>query len=199
MVLPDVIERHITKDFEKNTVESVVADPVTCLFYSFCTPCSIYAQRLELLDLTGEPYVCCAGAWPCCGFEKPVQDRTWLLAEACCLSGCAQAGNRLMTQTRLNRRNSEVDNFFKCCHTCVEWEFKLFRLCTECSDEQEKIAKGACCVLPCTHCQNAVSIRETKKESYEGPSSNLIEELPVHFTSAGLRKPADAPSQMQPM
>jgi hypothetical protein len=201
MVLPETIERHLKEDFDKGAIESIATDPMQCVFYCCCQPCAVYAQRQDMLQITGEPYVCCAGVFPCLGFEKPVTERAWLMAEACCCLGCAQAGNRFMVQTRLNRRNSKLDHLLKIFNEVVSCEFMLLRLCTECSNEREDICKGACCVCPCTHCQNAVVISEYKngKKTYETPSNDLIEELPVHFTSAGLRKAAEAPVQMQPM
>lgn len=201
MVLPDEIERHITNDFQKNSIESMTADPFNCLFFTCCQPCAIYAQRQEIIELTGEPYVCCGGIWPYCGFEKPAPNRNWLIAEACCCTGLALAGNRVLVQTRLNRRNSDIDNAVKICNECVTCEFWMFRHCMECSKEREIICKAACCVCPCTHCQNGITLAEVKtsKDPYNGPATGLIEELPVHFTNAGLRKPAEAPTQMAPM
>lgn len=201
MVLPEDIERHITNDFSHGTVASIVSNPGHCCFFWCCAPCAIYAQRQEMLQMTGEPYVCCAGVCPCLGFEKPVEERAWLIAEVCCCPGFALAGNRFMVQTRLNRRNSKLDSCLKIFNEVVTCEFAILRLCFDCSKERENIVKGACCVCSVTHCQNAAEISDFKngKFAYQPPSPGLVAELPVHFTSAGRPKEANAPVQMQPM
>lgn len=73
-VLPNEIERHITIDFSKGQIAAIVTNPLDCCFFYCCAPCAVYSQRRDLLELTGEPYVCCAGTCPCLGFEKYMAD-----------------------------------------------------------------------------------------------------------------------------
>eukprot|EP00392_Amoebophrya_sp_AT5.2_P006161 g6171.t1 len=87
-------------------------------------PCvAVYTQRKELLQVTGEPYVCCGGMFPC-GPCKDPQDESCLFCEsskylpemppqkcrfaplqfceAGCCPYCGIVGNRYLVQTRFS-------------------------------------------------------------------------------------------------
>lgn len=200
MPLTTDVEQHLTGHFNHGPISSVCANPGACCFFYCCTPCSIHAQRKDILAITGEPYVCCGGTWPCCGFDKPRSSSACLIAEVCCMPGMALAANHFLVQTRFNKRNSSLDNCCKIGNVCVTCDFCILRLCCNCSKEAENLVKGATCICPCAHCQNADAISEFKsgKIEYRGPPAALINELPNHFTTVG-RGPAVAPVQMKPM
>ena len=188
MPLPNSIERHLTGEFKKGQLGACCSVPGECCYFFCCPNCAVYSQRRRLLDITREPYVCCAGTWPCCGFEKPKDDGC-LIVEACCLPGMTIAGNRFMMQTRFNKRNSGcVDSCGKICHICVACECCIARICCECSKEREDILKSASCVCQNAHCQNAAELDliERQKTPYGGPQRGVIQELPVHFENAGI-------------
>jgi hypothetical protein len=187
MPLPNNIERHLTGEFKHGQLNAWCSVPGECCFFCCCTPCAIYAQRKRMLDITKEPYVCCAGVWPCCGFERP-RDECCLVAEACCLPSLAIAGNRFMMQTRFNKKNSGcVDSLGKICHICVACECCVARICCECSQEREDIMKSAACVCTNSHCQNASELDNIDVTvSYAGPPRGVVQELPVHFFNAGV-------------
>ena len=188
MPLPESIERHLTGEFKHAQLSSWCSVPGECCFFCCCPNCAIYAQRKRMLDITGEPYVCCAGVWPCCGFEQP-RDDVCLIAEACCCASMAMAGNRFMMQTRFNKRNSGcVDSCGKICHICVACECCIARICCDCSKEREDILKSASCVCTNGHCQNSSELDYIQEQNiaYGGPPRGVIQELPRHFQHAGI-------------
>lgn len=197
MPLPSDLERHITGEFTYGSLQSLCVSPCQCVFFCFLTPCAIFAQRRRLLAITKEPYVCCAGTRPFCGFQKERSD-CWLIAEVCLFPHLALAGNRFMVQTRFNKRNSGLDNVLKIFHCCVSFEFCLARICCTCSTERENICKSAECVGPCSFCQNAAEIDTmvSNGEVYSHPPYGVIMELPVHFQNAGFHDDS-APTQQR--
>ena len=199
MPIPADLDAHLTGEFKTGMIGSLCADPATCCFAYCCMPCALYSQRKELLDLTGEPYVMCAGTWPCCGFEKPCPDNL-LCVEACCLAGGAMSGNRFMVHSRLNIKNTSIENLLQVFNLCVTCQFFLLRLCLPCTKEQEDLVKSSCCGCPCMHCQNSVEIDAFRRagKPYGGPPDALMAALPKHFATIG-RTPAAAPTQMKPM
>lgn len=191
MPLPQDIERHITGEFNHGTVDAIMSDPLQILTFCCCAPCSLFSQRQRILAVTKEPYVCCGGAWPLCGLDKPVPEE-WLCVEACCLQGAALAGNRFLMQTRFNRRNSKIDNVLSFFHCCVACECAIARLCMDCSVERENLCKSLVCVCPVSHCQVGADLADIEKTNtrYNGPSPGLLAELPVHYSLIGARAPA---------
>ena len=201
MPLPNDIERHLTGEFKSGCCGSMTDNCMSCCFFMFCTTCAIHHQRRQILDITGEPYVCCVGTWPCCGCDKPRSGRGCLFLETFCFPNLALAGNRFLVQTRFNKRNAWMDNCCLPANCCVSCEFLLFKLCCcGCTKEQENLVKSATCICFCTHCQNAGAIHEFKSGQlqYQGPPAGVVNELPNHFTKVG-RGPAPAPIQLQPM
>jgi hypothetical protein len=199
MPLPTAIERHLTGDFKSGCIPSMFENLGSTCFVICCAQCAIARQRRQILEITGEPYVCCGGTWPCCGFEKP-KGKGCLFLEACLFPHLALAGNRFLVQTRLNKRNDWMDNVCQIGNLCVACEFFILRLCCTCSDERENLVKSAACICACTHCQNAGAIHEINSGQirYQGPPAGVVSELPQHFTNIG-RVPAVAPVQMKPM
>lgn len=199
MPLPKEIDRHLKGEFKHGLCGSIARSPLSCLSFHFCTPCALFTQRRQILGIAGEPYVMCGGLWPCCGFQSPIPD-VCLVCEVCMCPGAALAGNRFLVQTRLDLKNTTVDNclrVFQCCVTC---EFACLRLCCECSQERENLVKSGVCVCPTTHCQNSAALRDFERGSgdYKGPPSSLLKVLPNHFFNAGV-SPAIPPIQMQPL
>ena len=208
MPLPKAIDRHLTGEFHEGLCSSLFSNCGECCFYWCCGPCAVYSQRQRLLKLTKEPYVCCAGLFPFGGCDKPRSDG-WLFAEAWCCGGAAQAGNRFMVQTRLNRKNTGVDDCLRCTHCCLHIEFAVcFKPICGCTKEQESLCKAGACALPCYHCQNGVEIEMMEKALFSGnallggssivPPPGVIEELPNHFAHIGLYVAQAPPQQTMP-
>jgi len=87
--------------------------PLSFCYGCCCSCCMAAQQRGEILDIIQEPYVCCAGMFPCGPLGDP-QDRSCAWVEACCCTGCAISGNRFLVQTRFNRMNTACDD-------CILW------------------------------------------------------------------------------
>ena len=199
MPVPEDINRHLTGHFKHSQAGSCCAKPCNCLFFSCCQPCALYAQRKEVMEITKEPYVCCGGTHPCCGWENPAPE--WCLAlEVCCFPASALAANRFLVQTRFNKKNTGCDSLLRICHICVACEFCCMRCCMNCSKERENLVKAGCGACTCTYCQNAVELSELAEgvQTYQAPSVALINELPVHYSKVGITV-ANAPVQMKPM
>lgn len=194
------VEQHLTGHFKHGACTSICANLSSCCFFYCCTPCAIYSQRKDILNVTGEPYVCCGGTWPCCGCDKPRSSTACLVCEVCCFPNMALAGNHFLVQTRFNKRNSTLDSMCKIGNLCVSCEFCLLRICCDCSKEAENLVKGGTCICPCAHCQNAGELDEfsSGRVRYNGPPEGVVTELPNHFANVG-RGPATAPVQMKPM
>ena len=199
MPVTNDLNRHLNGEFEKECCSAMCDVIPTCCFFYVCAPCAIYAQREELLELSGEPYVMCAGTWPCCGFEQPCPSGC-LAVESLCCAARAIPSNRFMTQTRLNLRNSDADGCLTCCHVFPGMVVSVARMFTNCSKEQEELIKSGCVSWVCTHCENQVEIGNFKRNrgGLAVPPASLIEALPEHFARVQ-RMVAKAPDQMPPM
>lgn len=159
--------------------ESAGKAPCQCLYGCACTCCAVYQQRNKLLDLTGEPYVCCAGLCPCGPLGEPQADRTCLLLEAFCCPGWALNGNRFMIQTRFDRENTACDDMILT-FTCLFWyAVQCARCICDVPEELEFLAD--CLVLSvdgCMHAQQHLEIQEIEKHGYQGPPPQIIAVLP---------------------
>lgn len=187
----------LPRDFRRDQLSAICANPTTCCLFWWCGSCMVYQQRVRLLDITKEPYVMCAGTFPCCGFEKPMPEFC-LVVEVCLCFDCAIAGNKVMTQTRFGLRNDFIDECCSCFNFCITCEFMLLRLCCECSEEREELRKAACCIHRCSVCQVAGELSRARKTAYSAPPANIIAALPEHFSNVGIVL-ASAPLQATPL
>lgn len=100
----------LTGQWEVEMMKTPCEKPMTCCYGFFCPCCFAYQQREKLLDITREPYVCCAGLCPCGPCGEPCDSRNpWLCLETCCCTNTAIIGNRYMLQTRFNIQNDPCD------------------------------------------------------------------------------------------
>jgi len=89
---------------------------------AWCPWCFTYQQRNQVLQMTGEPYVCCGGICPCGPLGEPQSEgmKPWLLClEVCCCPMLAVAGNRYALQTRLWRQNDPCDDCVLALQVCL--------------------------------------------------------------------------------
>ena len=185
MPLPTDLNRHLTGEFAHDQCSSLCQHPASCCIY-FCFPsCAIYDQRSQILRITGEPYVCCGGAWPFCGCDQPRASKC-LVCESFCCGGMALAANRFLVQTRFNKKNTTMDKLFSVFHICISLDCVVGRVCCECSKERENLCKSVQCACATSHCQIAAELEAMKKAGYvyTGPKSGIRDELPVHFLAA---------------
>lgn len=148
MPLKADINQVMTGQWEEPMMETPCKKPMTCC-YGFCCPCCFaYQQRSELLDLTGEPYVCCGGLYPCCCCGQPCSNRNpWLCLEACCCTNHAIIANRFMLQTRFDIRNDPCDDTLLGIIACIN--------CLACIVEMFADRESARCCEHLAECVNA--------------------------------------------
>ncbi|CAK9107115.1 Hypothetical protein (Fragment) [Durusdinium trenchii] len=152
--------------------------PGSFLYGCCCICCASYQQRTELLDLTGEPYVCCAGLCPCGPLGEP-QDRACLFLEVCCCPGLALSANRFMVQTRFDKENTPCDDCIitaTCLFVCV---LDIARCCVDVPHELDFLAD--CLVMSvqgCMHAQQQIEINEVKKHGWHGMPPMIMQHLP---------------------
>jgi len=178
MPIPQDVVQNLTGHWKVGLFEAPFSAPLQCCFGCLCTCCAVYQQRMELLDLTGEPYVCCAGLCPCGPLGEP-QDRNCMCLEACCCTGLALSGNRFMVQTRFDKENTPCDD-------CILWTVCLcdcFVTIASCFIEiPEEIKLLVDCMVMstngCMHAQQHVEIQDIKKNGYNGPSPGVFGMLP---------------------
>jgi len=145
-----------------------------------CCPC-FYAgqQRLQILDLVGEHYVCCAGLCPCGPLAQP-QDRNCAYAESCCCTGLAISGNRYILQTRLDRKNTPADDCLLWTTCLAPWAVCLCRMggvsvpreVENCVDCLQVVVAG------CMLAQHQVEVEHMAKSGFVGVSPAIVAVLP---------------------
>mmetsp|Transcript_126979 Transcript_126979/g.308695 ORF Transcript_126979/g.308695 Transcript_126979/m.308695 type:complete len:208 (-) Transcript_126979:129-752(-) len=161
--------------------ETPIKAPISFCYGCCCSCCMTCQQRLEILDVIGEPYVCCGGLCPCGPLGEP-QDRNCIFLETCCCPGMALSGNRFLVQTRFDRENT-------CCDNCILWAVCLasWTVCilqcvgVDVPDEVENIVDLAICTVQgCMLAQQQNELEFVKKNGYGGPSPVIMGVLPPH-------------------
>ncbi|CAE8604636.1 unnamed protein product [Polarella glacialis] len=145
-----------------------------------CICCATYKQREELLDLTGEPYVCCAGLCPCGPLGQPCSDRMpWLCCEVCCCSGLALSGNRYMVQTRFDKMNTPCDDCIITATCICVCAYQIAQCFVDLPDGLDLcVDLLVMSVQGCMHAQQQIEIEEVKKNGYQGMSPMIMSALP---------------------
>eukprot|EP00929_Paragymnodinium_shiwhaense_P107267 TRINITY_DN73357_c0_g1_i1.p1 TRINITY_DN73357_c0_g1~~TRINITY_DN73357_c0_g1_i1.p1 ORF type:complete len:203 (-),score=23.59 TRINITY_DN73357_c0_g1_i1:104-712(-) len=187
------ISEKLTGEWTASLWSSPCKAPLTFL-YSACCPCCMAAQqRNEILELTGEPYVCCGGLFPCGPFGQP-QSPSCVWVEACCCTSLAIGGNRFYVQTRFNKMNTACDD-------CILWTTCLLTWCvcllqmvmdvpgeiTNCVDCLNMTVSG------CMQTQQAIEVSTVKAQGYQPPPPQVAAMLtPVQ---QGLLQQGSKPAQ----
>eukprot|EP00927_Polykrikos_kofoidii_P067573 TRINITY_DN63016_c0_g1_i1.p2 TRINITY_DN63016_c0_g1~~TRINITY_DN63016_c0_g1_i1.p2 ORF type:complete len:255 (-),score=33.86 TRINITY_DN63016_c0_g1_i1:371-1135(-) len=136
----------------------------------FCTGlwvpwCFSYKQRLQILDITGEPYVCCGGMCPCgpCGKACPEdQKHCWLCCEVTCCTFQSVAANRFLVQTRFDRENDPCDDIIIMYAACLSVVAALSRCF--CEDDIADFIVLLSDVVSCTVCACMLAQQENEIE-----------------------------------
>lgn len=111
------------RSWQVSVIESSLRSSISFCYGLWCSCCMVATQRMDILEVIGEPYLCCGGMFSC----QPLSDE-WDLScvwcEAFCCCACALAANRFLMQTRFNLQNSNCDN-------CMLWTtcFIKYGLC----------------------------------------------------------------------
>eukprot|EP00930_Biecheleria_cincta_P003494 TRINITY_DN10442_c0_g3_i1.p1 TRINITY_DN10442_c0_g3~~TRINITY_DN10442_c0_g3_i1.p1 ORF type:complete len:248 (+),score=40.81 TRINITY_DN10442_c0_g3_i1:68-745(+) len=175
--------------------------PCSFAFGCFCPCCAIAKQRKDLLELTGEPYVCCGGiAKPCpccdCGDEQP--EVPCLCLEAFLCPQIALSANRYIMQTRFGLENTECDDcLFQVtgCLACLANAAQCIRCLRDCfqidlpgdcddciANNADELTELANCVIlsvsGCMFAQQNAEIHLIEESGYGGPAREIISALP---------------------
>lgn len=174
MPVKQQISENFTGKWQHGLFEAPCKAPVDFCFGCCCTCCMAGKQRGDLLDLTGEPYVCCGGLFPCGPLGEP-QDRNCMWAEACCCTGCAIAGNRWMVQTRFDRENTACDEcilWLACLMPIIICVLKCF---IEVPDEVENCVDCFTMIVNgCMLAQQQSEIKYIQSTGYNGPPQKIV-------------------------
>ncbi len=146
----------------------------------FCPCCVAYSHRQQLLEITNEPYVCCAGMIGCGPCMKPCNPRC-LALEVCCCMQFAIAGNRFMIQTRFDKRNTPCDSFILWCTAVVACVNCVIQTVSDqdCSVLQAIVDIIVCTVNACMQTQHEFEIRHVREHAgYKGAPQFVVVLLP---------------------
>merc|ERR1719456_480668 len=153
--------------------------PGLCCYSCCCPCCSALTQRKELLEITGEKYICCAGLCPCGPCGQP-QDENCLYAEVGCCLGMAISGNRWMLQTRFLKQNDPCDECLMMCSACLSCFACILQVAGADEDMANAVALladcVACSVSGCMLTQQQVEVNKIK-ENEKNPTQNNLEKI----------------------
>eukprot|EP00397_Hematodinium_sp_SG-2012_P050585 GEMP01058862.1.p1 GENE.GEMP01058862.1~~GEMP01058862.1.p1 ORF type:complete len:232 (+),score=38.90 GEMP01058862.1:259-954(+) len=179
MPVPEEINDALGGEFGIPMQETPCREPICCCIGCWCPCCASYYQREQLLEITGEEYVCCAGSCGCCGLDKPMPKVPCLCLETCCCTWMAITSNRFMVQTRFGKRNTPCDEciimFAVCCSCCVTIASCFIDVPPEIEMLKDCIVHS---VMGCMHAQQHHEIKEIKKVGYAKPDPGLVQMLP---------------------
>ena len=146
--------------------------PSTCLCGAIL-PCIVAAnQRLEILEIIREPYVCCAGMNPCL---TSVCNPKCAYVEGCCCPTFAVLGNRYLIQTRFDRANTCCDDALIGCTAALE----LLSICLPRDNPIQHISQVVTCtVLACCLAQHHSELKYIRSVGYNGAPAYIMQLLP---------------------
>lgn len=151
--------------------------PGSCLYGYACLCCAVYHQRVQLLEITGEPYICVGGLCPVGPLRNP-QGRSCLAIESCLCPCWALNGNRYIVQTRFDKANTFCDNLLLAfTFPCSCWA-SVSRLRKETPEIGDCTCIANFSVAGCMHAQQQIEIDEIKQNGYYGPRDVLFDVLP---------------------
>jgi len=171
----------MTRQWDTTMLGAPCAAPASCCCAFLCTPCMSYSQRNELLDITGEPYVCCAGLCPCGPCAEPCSSREpWLCLEVCCCTSQSVLANRYIIQTRFDRENDPCDDallMFVCifdCFACLA-AFFVDEETADCLKSISDCIYNSVCA--CMLTQHKVEIDRIKQELQTRPYGGIPQHI----------------------
>lgn len=180
MPVPQQVSESLTGEWQIGLFESPCKAPASFCAGCLCPCCCAIQQRNELLDLTGEPYICCAGLCPCGPLGEP-QDRNCLYLEGCCCTSLAISGNRFFIQTRFDKMNTACDD-------CILWATCMIACGVSIAscfiDIPQEVENCVDCMLMivdgCMLAQQQYELEHVKKNGYALPPQQVMMALPDH-------------------
>mmetsp|Transcript_2931 Transcript_2931/g.7927 ORF Transcript_2931/g.7927 Transcript_2931/m.7927 type:complete len:205 (-) Transcript_2931:20-634(-) len=181
MPIKQEVTQALTGQWQVGLFETPFKAPISFCYGCCCSCCMTCQQRNEILDIIGEPYVCCGGLFPCGLLGEP-QDRQCIFLETCCCPALALQGNRFLIQTRFDRENT-------CCDDCILWTVCLasWAVCilqcvgVDVPDELENAVDVAVCTVEgCMLAQQQVEVDHVKQAGYGGPNQAIMGVMTPH-------------------
>jgi len=175
------IAQAANEEWQIGVCQTPCKQPVRLVYGCCCPCCASYQDRVELLNITGEPYVCCGGLCPCGPLGNP-QNPNYLMFEVFLCPGLASSGNRFLLQTRFARTNTPYDECIICFTHLCSWMIWLAEF-VACDVPQEVELLADCVTMSvngCMHAQQHAEIEFIKKDGYKGPPLALMLALPPH-------------------
>lgn len=173
--------KSVGTEWQVKMFDTPCSEPGKFLYGCCCPCCSTLAQRTELLEMTGEPYVCCAGLCPC-GPLAEQQDQNCLYCEVCCCLGMAVSGNRWMLQTRYLKQNDPCDDCIICCNGVLACAACILQVAGGDEDLADAVTCASdlmnACVIGCMLSQHQVEIEHIKEQSIEPALGKVLSFLP---------------------
>eukprot|EP00440_Ansanella_granifera_P037655 gb/GFBE01040854.1/.p1 GENE.gb/GFBE01040854.1/~~gb/GFBE01040854.1/.p1 ORF type:complete len:229 (+),score=44.35 gb/GFBE01040854.1/:1-687(+) len=210
------IAPYLNRPWSVDLFETPLKDPANCLFGGVCCCIGAVKQRQELLQLTGEPYLCCAGTCPLGPLGEPQPMTPCLCLEAALCPQMALSANRFFVQSRFGLKNTEADHALMqatgMLYMCASYAacFMELKRCAQscgvdidgpCWDIQlpvrELILMADCaflCLNGCMYSQQQVEINAMKANGYGGPPQGVLSALPQKL-QAIISNAQRAPSQ----
>eukprot|EP00929_Paragymnodinium_shiwhaense_P110294 TRINITY_DN7719_c0_g1_i1.p1 TRINITY_DN7719_c0_g1~~TRINITY_DN7719_c0_g1_i1.p1 ORF type:complete len:208 (-),score=32.68 TRINITY_DN7719_c0_g1_i1:266-889(-) len=171
MPVKQEIAQALTGHWQVGLFNAPCQAPVSFCYGCCCTCCMAAQQRHQILDLVGEPYICCGGLFGECGPLGQPQDRNCAYVEACCCTGCAVGANRFIIQTRFDRENTACDDCILWTTCIVSWLACLLSICIDIPTEVDLCVDGMFQIVDgCMLAQHAVEIEYVKKHGYQTPA-----------------------------
>lgn len=190
--------------------EAPVKSPLRFCEGFLCPCCFAHQQRNQILDITGEPYVCCGGTCPCatqhCDSREP-----WLCLETCCCTSPAILANRFLLQTRFSIQNDPCDETILEITAFINMLAQCAEICVdrETAEHLEHIVHCInACVCSCLLTQQHLELKSIQQSeagmAYQGPPPQVLAVLPPQQQSMcqaaqALRFQAGAPPPTNPM
>ena len=118
----------LENQWEVGLLTSPCSEPLAFCCACVCVCPAAYMQRETLLQMTGEPYYCCAGMFPCGPLGQPCAKEPCLCLEACCCPWCALTGNRFLIQSRFAIQDGACDECILWFTCCISWTICIAQL-----------------------------------------------------------------------
>lgn len=170
--------------WQHEMMNAPMQDPLHWCYGLWCPCCFSYQQRHKVLDITGEPYICCGGVMPCCA--QPCDSRDpWLCLEACCCVHTSILSNRFVIQTRFDIANDPCDETLLQIMMCLN----IIADFAQCCCDRETAENARClsdlvnaCVCSCMLTQQNLELQRIEQaltvQPYAGPPPYIFAVLP---------------------
>jgi len=173
MPIKQDIAQQLSGKWQIGLFEAPCKAPISWCYGCCCSCCMAAQQRNEILDVIGEPYICCGGLFPCGPLGDP-QDKNCVYLEACCCTGMAISANRFYIQTRFDRENTACDDCILWTVCLASWAVCILQCFMDVPDEIENCVD--CMIMTVDGCmlaQQQVEIEHVKKTGFSGAPTHL--------------------------